>query len=88
MRLAPVMVHAKVVVVDEALAFCGSLNLDSRSLFLNFELMVAFYASADVAAITQWKDANFAGLPAHRPFQPSLLRDIAEGLVRWLGFQI
>lgn len=87
-RLAPVMVHAKVVVVDEALAFCGSLNLDSRSLFLNFELMVAFYASADVAAITQWQDANFADLPAHRPFQPSLLRDIAEGLVRWLGFQI
>ena len=87
-RLAPVMVHAKVVVVDEALAFCGSLNLDSRSLFLNFELMVAFYAEDDIAAITQWTDANFAGLTAHRPFQPSLLRDIAEGLVRWLGFQI
>ena len=87
-RLSPFMVHAKVVVVDEALAFCGSLNLDSRSLFLNFELMVAFYASADITAITQWKDANFASLPAHRPFQPSLLRDVAEGLVRWLGFQI
>lgn len=87
-RLAPGMVHAKAVVVDDALALCGSLNLDSRSLFLNFELMVAFYDSEDITAVTQWIDGHFHGLPLHQPAQPSLLRDIAEGLVRWLGFQI
>ena len=87
-RLAAGMVHAKVVVVDDALALCGSLNLDSRSLFLNFELMVAFYASEDIAVVSQWIDGNFDKLPGYQPHPPSLLRDIAEGLVRWLGFQI
>ena len=87
-RLAPGMVHAKAVVVDDALALCGSLNLDARSLFLNFELMVAFYASDDVSTVTQWIDGHFHALPLYQPAQPSLLRDTAEGLVRWLGFQI
>lgn len=87
-RLAPGMVHAKAVVVDDAIALCGSLNLDARSLFLNFEVMVAFYDSDDINAVTQWFDTNFHHLPPHQPVQASLLRDIAEGLVRWLGFQI
>ena len=87
-RLAPGMVHAKAVVVDDALALCGSLNLDSRSLFLNFELMVAFYSAQDIADVTQWIDSQFSHLPRFQPVQPSLWRDIAEGLVRWLGFQI
>ena len=87
-RLAPGMVHAKAVVVDDAIALCGSLNLDARSLFLNFEVMVAFYDSDDISAVTQWLDTNFHHLPPHQPGRASLLRDIAEGLVRWLGFQI
>ena len=87
-RLATSMVHAKVVVIDDALALCGSLNLDARSLFLNYELMVAFYDSQDISIVTQWIKTNFHNLPSYHPSQPSLGRDIAEGLVRWLGFQI
>ena len=87
-RLAPGMVHAKAVVVDDSIALCGSLNLDARSLFLNFEVMVAFYDSEDISAVTQWLDGNFHHLPPHQPGHASLLRDVAEGLVRWLGFQI
>ena len=87
-RLAPGMVHAKAVMVDDTIALCGSLNLDARSLFLNFEVMVAFYDSDDISAVTQLLDTNFRQLPPHQPGQASLLRDIAEGLVRWLGFQI
>lgn len=86
--LAPGMVHAKALVVDDSVAFCGSLNLDSRSLFLNYELMLAFYDREDIEAVTHWMDKNFSGLPGYQPTQPSLLRDVAEGLVRWLGFQI
>ena len=40
--LAPHMLHAKAAVIDDVLALVGSTNLDSRSLFLNYELMVAF----------------------------------------------
>ena len=86
--LAPGMVHAKAILVDDAMALCGSLNLDSRSLFLNFELMMAFYSSEDIAAVSTWMDANFSNLKELKPLQPTLLRDTSEGLVRWLGFQI
>lgn len=37
------MIHAKLVLIDEELALAGSANLDGRSLFLNYEMMVAFY---------------------------------------------
>jgi cardiolipin synthase len=87
-RLAPGMVHAKAVVVDETLALTGSLNLDARSLFLNFELMVAFYDPADIAAVTQWIGDSLREAQPFAPRKPSLARDIGEGLVRWLGFQI
>ena len=50
----PFMLHAKVVVIDEQLALAGSANLDLRSLFLNYELMVAFYEPADVGRFAAW----------------------------------
>ena len=87
-RLATGMVHAKALVIDDAIALCGSLNLDSRSLFLNFELMVAFYDQDDIDDVTQWMAENFGQLPSFTPRQASLTSDVAEGLVRWLGFQI
>ena len=87
-RLAAGMVHAKAVVVDDAIALCGSLNLDSRSLFLNFELMVAFYDAGDITAVNRWIAENFGHLESFELRQASLSSDVAEGLVRWLGFQI
>ncbi len=87
-RLAAGMVHAKTVVIDDAIALCGSLNLDSRSLFLNFELMVAFYDAGDIAAVNRWIAENFGHIESFVPRQASLTSDVAEGLVRWLGFQI
>ena len=86
--LATGMVHAKAILIDDTLALSGSLNLDSRSLFLNFELMMAFYSSEDISDLSQWMDVNFSNLKELQPVQPSLLRDTGEGLVRWLGFQI
>ncbi|MBP9673406.1 MAG: PLDc N-terminal domain-containing protein, partial [Ottowia sp.] len=47
-RLLPAMLHAKAVVVDDVLALCGSANLDSRSLFINYEAMAAFYGRAEI----------------------------------------
>lgn len=41
--LHPEMMHAKAVVVDDELALAGSANLDGRSLFINYEMMLAFY---------------------------------------------
>lgn len=86
--LVPGMVHAKAVVVDEDLALVGSANLDARSLFLNFELMVAFYARDDVARVAAWILREAASGKRYAAQRPGLLRDMAEGVVLWLGFQV
>lgn len=86
--LSPAMVHAKAMVVDDRFALAGSVNLDSRSLYLNYELMTAFYDHGDVLRFGRWIDAL---MPQARPYQarpPGLLRNIGEGLVLWLAFQL
>lgn len=86
--LVPAMVHAKAIVIDEHMAMAGSLNLDGRSLFLNFELMTGFYEPADIARLAAWIDALAATARAYQPQAPGLARYVGEGLVLWLAFQL
>jgi cardiolipin synthase len=86
--LVPYMIHAKCVVVDEDLALSGSANLDARSLFLNYEMMVAFYAAADVRRFAAFIGKHREAAQAYMIRAPGLLRDLAEGLVLWLAFQL
>ena len=86
--LAPTMLHAKLVVVDEVLALAGSANLDSRSLFLNYELMMAFHEPAVVERFAQWFETERASAQRSLPKRPGLFGDLADGLVLWLGFQL
>jgi cardiolipin synthase len=85
---APHMLHAKAVVIDDEVALAGSANLDARSLFLNYELMVAFYEPADVRRFANWIAGEKATAAPVRLRQPGLFRDLAEGLVLWLAFQL
>ncbi|WP_332878955.1 phospholipase D-like domain-containing protein [Massilia sp. S19_KUP03_FR1] len=86
--LFPRMLHAKAVLIDDAIALCGSANLDSRSLFLNFELMVAFYGAEEIAWLTRWIEQRAAQGTPFVAREPSLPVDLAEGLVRVVGFQL
>jgi cardiolipin synthase len=83
----PYMFHAKAIVIDD-MAMAGSLNLDVRSLFLNYELMIAFYGKADVHRFALWLEEHRRSATRYRPHKPTLLRDLAEGLVLWLAFQL
>lgn len=87
-RLHPSMVHAKLVIVDDALALCGSANLDARSLFLNFELMTAFHGSAEIEWLARWSARLSQSSQAYEWRRPSWARDVLEGLARALGFQL
>ena len=84
----PYMLHAKAVVFDDAIAMVGSANLDTRSLFLNYELMVAFYAAADVQRFAGWIEGQREAAERYQARPPGLLRDLTEGLVLWLAFQL
>ena len=86
--LAPQMLHAKVAIFDDVLALAGSANLDSRSLFLNYELMVAFESATDVMRYTVWFDLERSSARLYVSQPPGLWRDLGEGLVLWIGFQL
>ena len=86
--LHPRMVHAKAVVVDEELALVGSANLDGRSLFLNYELMVAFYDRRAVRDFSRWIDERRRESAVYHAERPGVLRELAEGLLLWLAFQL
>jgi cardiolipin synthase len=86
--LAPGMLHAKLAVVDDTLALAGSANLDSRSLLLNYEFMVAFHACADVGLFADWFAHECSTAQRYVAKQPGLIRDVAEGTLLWMGFQL
>ena len=86
--LAPQMLHAKLAVFDDALALSGSANIDSRSLYLNYEVMVAFHDRADIARFVAWYDRERPAAVRYEAKKPGWIADIAEGLVLWTGFQL
>jgi cardiolipin synthase len=87
-HLVPYMIHAKAVIFDESLALSGSVNLDSRSLLLNYECAVVFYGAREIDWLAKWVGAL---IPEARPFDgraPSLWRDIGEGLLLTVAYQL
>lgn len=87
-HLLPAMLHAKCVVIDGQWALSGSLNLDARSLFLNYEAMTAFYGQAQVQWLQDWCETLQAGARPYVNRHPSWARDIFEGMVRTIAFQL
>ena len=53
-RRVPRMLHAKTVLVDDAVAAVGSANFDMRSLFLDYEIALFFTGSAEIAFMAAW----------------------------------
>ena len=87
-RLLPSMIHAKAVVIDETLAMCGSINLDLRSLLLNHEAAVVFYGREQIEWLAQWIGTKAGQGATYHAVPPSLLRDIAEGVLLTVAFQL
>jgi cardiolipin synthase len=87
-HLLPAMNHAKAVVFDRNIALCGSANLDSRSLLLNYESAVIFYGAAEIEWLARW---IYALMPAANEFDdspPGLWRDVCEGLLLTVAYQL
>jgi cardiolipin synthase len=82
------MLHAKLAVIDDQLALAGSANLDSRSLFLNYELMMAFHDAGDVGRFGDWFERERRSAQRLHARPPGFARDLVEGMVLWVGFQL
>ena len=87
-HLLPRMNHAKAVVFDDGIALCGSCNLDSRSLLLNYESMVVFYDAREIEWLADWIRALIPSAGAFDSRPPSLWRDIGEGLLLTVAYQL
>jgi cardiolipin synthase len=87
-RMLPGMVHAKALVIDDSFALCGSINLDVRSLLINYESAVVFYGAHEIASVADWIEHVAADGAVYAPEAPTLARDLAEGLLLSLAFEL
>jgi cardiolipin synthase len=86
--LFPDMIHAKAVIFDNELALVGTANLDERSLLVNYELMVAFYEPCVVEDFARWIGIHKAIAERYQSLAPGPTRELLEGLVRLVAFQL
>jgi cardiolipin synthase len=87
-HLLPYMSHAKAVVFDGSLALSGSVNLDSRSLLLNYECAVVFYGAAEINWLARWIEEMMVQAVPFNCRAPTLLRDLCEGLLLSVAYQL
>jgi cardiolipin synthase len=87
-QLYPGMLHAKLVIIDAAWLLLGSANFDSRSLFLNYELMIAFRDRPTLASALAWFDDRATATAPWIAPAPGVLRNFGDGLLLWLAFQM
>jgi cardiolipin synthase len=78
------MLHAKVIVIDRALAMVGSANLDMRSLFLNYEVMAVAYGAREIELVAEWFDGVLVSC-AQKMTPAGRARAVAEDVGRLLG---
>jgi cardiolipin synthase A/B len=87
-HLSPYMNHAKAVVFDQSVALAGSVNLDSRSLLLNYECAMVFYDPVQINWLASWIEALIPEAVTFDAHAPSLWRDIGEGLLLTVAYQL
>ncbi len=67
----------------------GSANLDRRSLFPNYELMVVFCGASVVQSLAAWIGMHRGSALLLRPCSPpGRMRELVGGMVRWVTFQL
>ena len=59
-----------------------------RSLLLNHEAAVVFYGRSEIDWLAQWIETTASAGDTYRARRPGLVRDVAEGLLLTIAFQL
>jgi cardiolipin synthase len=75
------MLHAKAILFDSVGGMVGSVNLDNRSLFLNYEVVTFVYAERFIESIESWMEGLM--LKSSRGMnKPSKFREALENVMK------
>ena len=81
------MLHAKAILFDDTGAMLGSVNIDNRSLLLNYEVVSFAYSAAIISEVNAWMEKLLED--SHHAMKPAgTLRRLAENLMRIIAPQL
>lgn len=81
------MLHAKAILFDDTGVMLGSVNIDNRSLLLNYEVVSFAYSTSIIAEMNAWmQDLLLNSTNEMQP--PGTLRRMAENLMRIIAPQL
>jgi cardiolipin synthase len=83
-RFRPAMLHAKCLLVDDAVAAVGSANFNARSLFLDFEVTLVLRGEAHNRRMARWFDETLRDCEPGPPVARGVMRPL-EALARLLA---
>jgi cardiolipin synthase len=75
------MLHAKAILVDDIGGMVGSLNLDNRSLFLNYEVVTFISSPSFVESIESWMQSLMENSGSGME-RPSKMREASENIMK------
>ena len=81
------MLHAKAILFDDIAAMIGSVNIDNRSLLLNYEVVSLAYSEEIIEHMGQWMQGFIDNADNNLP-KPSKGRRILENFMRVLAPQL
>jgi len=81
------MLHAKAILFDDTGTMLGSVNIDNRSLLLNYEVVSFAYSAAIISEVNAWMEKLLED--SHHAMKPACtLRRLAENLMRIIAPQL
>ncbi len=81
------MLHAKAILFDRSAVMIGTVNIDDRSLRLNYEVVSLAYSATVIEEIERWMDSFIRNADREMP-EASKPRRIAENFMRILAPQL
>ena len=81
------MLHAKAILLDRMAAMIGSVNIDNRSLLLNYEVVSFAYSETIIDEVETWMQKFMVSADYQMP-AASRVRRIAENFMRILAPQL